>query len=115
MVIGSGFAEVGERAFDRFPCGILREISAEHDLKCRLCRPPMLRTVDPGKLIVHAAQAFGRARGADGLSPQRVLLRRRLQLDFPLQDAGAGGGGFGFRYVARGLQRDGERGVRQRV
>lgn len=34
---------------------------------------------------------------------------------FPLQDAGAGGGGFGLGNVAGGLERDGERGVGEGV
>jgi len=40
---------------------------------------------------------------------------RRLKLDLPLQHAGAGSGGLGFRHVAGVLQGDGEGSVGERV
>lgn len=49
------------------------------------------------------------------LSPKRILGWRGLELNFPLEDAGAGRGGFGLGDVACGLERDGERGVGERV
>ena len=51
--------QVVERALDGLPGGVLSEISAEDDLKGSFGRPPMLRTVGFGKLVVHPAEALG--------------------------------------------------------
>jgi len=40
---------------------------------------------------------------------------QRLELNLPLQNPSAGGGGLGLGHVARGLQADGQRRVSQRV
>jgi len=56
---GSGCAQIGERAFDGLPSGVLREIGAEDDLKGSLGRPPVLRAVSLEELVVHPAEALG--------------------------------------------------------
>ena len=56
---GAGRAQVFERALDGLPRGVLREVGAEDDLKGRLGRPPVLRAVGGGELVVHPAQAAG--------------------------------------------------------
>ena len=41
----AGRAQIGERAFDRLPCGVLREIGAKDHFQRRFGRPPVLRSV----------------------------------------------------------------------
>lgn len=57
----------------------------------------------------------GLARAVGGGSRFGILRGRGLELDFPLENAGAGGGGFSLGDVARGLKGDGEGGVGERV
>jgi len=50
-----------------------------------------------------------------GLSMEGILSGRGLELNLPLEDAGARGGGFSLGHVAGGLQADGESGVGQGI
>jgi len=50
---------VDERAFDGFPCGVLREVGAEDDFKGSFCGPPMLGAIGLEEPIVHPAQSLG--------------------------------------------------------
>jgi hypothetical protein len=56
----AGVAQVFKGALDRFPGGVLREVSAEDDFKRSFSGPPVLRTVCLGKAIVHPAETLGR-------------------------------------------------------
>jgi len=47
--------------------------------------------------------------------PFRRRRRRKFELDFPLEDSGAGGGGFSLGYMSGALQGDGKRSVGKRV
>ena len=49
------------------------------------------------------------------ISSVRILALRHLKLNLPLQDARARGSGLSFRDVAGALQRDGQRGVSERI
>jgi len=68
----TGGTEIGEGAFDGFPGGVLREVSAEDNLKTCAGGPPVLRTIAGEEAIVHAAQALcgseGHASRHDGKS-----------------------------------------------
>ena len=51
--------QIGERAFDGLPGGVLGQIRAEDHFKARFRRPPMLRAVGSEELVVHLAEALG--------------------------------------------------------
>jgi len=57
--VGAGLAQIGKRALDGFPGGVLGEISTQNHFKGSLRRPPVLGAIGCGKLIVHLAQALG--------------------------------------------------------
>jgi hypothetical protein len=63
---GAGRAQIGQRALDGLPGGVLREVSAEDHLKCRFGRPPVLRAIGCAELVVHTAQALGGSESGRG-------------------------------------------------
>ena len=56
---GAGRAQIGQRALDGLPGGVLGEVSAEDHFKRSFGRPPVLGAVGCAELIVHPAQALG--------------------------------------------------------
>src|ERR1019366_4890635 len=88
-------------------------------------RPERLRSWFPPatRIVDRKQQRAGRASGAaaqaetagEAISTARILALWHLKFNLPLQDARACGSGLSFRDVAGALQRDGQRGVSERI
>ena len=62
----TGAVEIGDGALDGLPGGVLGEVGADDDFDGGFGRPPVLRAVSGGELIVHAAEALGGCGGLHG-------------------------------------------------